>query len=248
MSPTPIADLVLVHGGAHAADCWHPLIAELRRLAPNISVLAVDLPGRRGKPGTLATATIDEWETSIVADIERAGLKDVVICGHSMAGLTVPGVVSRLGAERVRELILISEFVPRFGQAIVDTLGGPLGLLARRLASRTRTAEVPKLIALYAFCNGMTRIQRQFTLRHLCAESIGLVTEPVDRRQLPDPVPRTWVMTTRDRALSTRSQRRSIEALGGDVAIIPMVACHDVMISHPDELAAILVSRCHSPA
>ena len=44
--------LVLVHGGVHAADCWDLTVDEIRRQAPELAVLAVDLPGRRSKPGT----------------------------------------------------------------------------------------------------------------------------------------------------------------------------------------------------
>ena len=42
-----LPDLVLVHGGAHAADCWELTIAELACQEPKLRVLAVDLPGRR---------------------------------------------------------------------------------------------------------------------------------------------------------------------------------------------------------
>jgi hypothetical protein len=47
-----------------------------------------------------------------------------------------------------------------------------------------------------------------------------------------------------DRALSRKSQRRSIEALGGVQAIIEMDTCHDLMVSEPKRLAEILVERC----
>ena len=59
--------LVLVHGGAHAADCWDLTIDEIRRLTPELTVLAVDLPGRRGKPGDLTKLTIADWVDSIKA-------------------------------------------------------------------------------------------------------------------------------------------------------------------------------------
>jgi pimeloyl-ACP methyl ester carboxylesterase len=94
--------LVLVHGGAHAGDCWDFTVDEIHRIAPEMTVLAVDLPGRRGKPGDLRTLTIADSVNSVVADIEEVGLGEVVVVGHSMAGLTVPGVVTQLGASRVR--------------------------------------------------------------------------------------------------------------------------------------------------
>ena len=63
---------------------------------------------------------------------------------------------------------------------------------------------------------------------------------------LPGDVKRTWILTTRDRALSVQSQRDSINALGGVHQEIPVAACHELMISHPEVLARILIERCHS--
>jgi pimeloyl-ACP methyl ester carboxylesterase len=100
-----LPDLVLIHGGGHAADCWDLTNAELRCTAPKLRVLAVDLPGRRAKPGDLRRATIRDWADSVVTDIDQAGLDKVVVAGHSMAGLVMPGVVTKLGATRVREVI-----------------------------------------------------------------------------------------------------------------------------------------------
>jgi pimeloyl-ACP methyl ester carboxylesterase len=45
--------LVLVHGGGLAADSWELTVEEIHRLAPELTVLAPDLPGRRNKPGDL---------------------------------------------------------------------------------------------------------------------------------------------------------------------------------------------------
>lgn len=66
--------LVLVHGGQHAGDCWDPTVDEIHRQAPELAVHALDLPGRRGKPGDLTTATIDDWVESLVSDIDAAGV------------------------------------------------------------------------------------------------------------------------------------------------------------------------------
>jgi pimeloyl-ACP methyl ester carboxylesterase len=241
-----LPDLVLVHGGEHAGDCWDLVVTELRRQEPELRILAVDLPGRSRTPGDLATATIGEWVDSVVADIDREGLGDIVIVGHSMAGVTVPGVVAKLGSARVREMVLVAAFVPRQGQAIVDTLGGPLAVFARFAARGGRPFKVPRAAAQYAFCNGMTKEQRRLTVSKLYTESARIPGEPVDRSGFPDDVPRTWILTTRDRALSNKSQHASMAALGGVQAVIPIDACHDVMFSHPEQLAHILLERCQA--
>lgn len=239
-----LPDLVLVHGGEHAADCWDLTVSELRRQEPGLRVLAVDLPGRGRTPGDLATATIGEWVDSVVADVEGEGLDDIVIVGHSMAGVTVPGVVAKLGFPRVREMVLAAAFVPPQGQSIVDTLGGPLAWFARRGARSGKPTKVPRFAARYAFCNGMSPQQRDFALARLYEESARIPAEPVDRSALPEDVPRTWVLTTRDRALSGKSQQASMAALGGVQQVIPIDACHDLMISHPERLAQLLAERC----
>jgi pimeloyl-ACP methyl ester carboxylesterase len=235
--------LVLIHGGAHAADCWDLTVAELARQAPELRVLAVDLPGRAAKPADLASVGIADFVNSVVADVDDAGFGDVVVVGHSMAGLTAPGVVAKLGAARVRELILIAAFVPPQGLSVVDTLGGPLAPLARS-GPRIRMSSIPKPLARFAFCNGMTRAQREFALTRLYGESINVIVEPVDRSDLPDDVPRTWIMTLRDRALSMRQQRFAIESLGGVETMLCVDTCHNAMISEPSWVAETLAERC----
>jgi pimeloyl-ACP methyl ester carboxylesterase len=240
--------LVLVHGAQHASDCWDPTVSEIHRLDPHLSVLAVNLPGRRGKPGDLATARIDDWVDSVVADIKDAELDRVVIVGHSMGGLIVPGVVARLGSERVREMILAAAFVPPQGTAFVDTIPGALGWYARResaaKAREGKAATLPSAWAMFTFCNGMTRAQRQFIRERFYPESPSVVLERVDRRDMPTDVARTWILTGRDRTFSAKAQRRCIDALGGVQTLIELDTCHDLMVSEPERLAEILVGRC----
>ncbi|WP_123023235.1 alpha/beta fold hydrolase [Mycolicibacterium stellerae] len=236
--------LVLVHGGQHAGDCWDLTVAEIRRLAPGLTVLAVDLPGRRGKPGDLRTATIESWVDSAVSDIQGAGIDDFVIVGHSMAGISVPGVVAKLGPSRVREMVFAAAFVPPDGSAVVDTLPGPLGWYARRYIAKGGVATLPNSLAAWAFCNGMNRMQRAFNMERFHAEGAAVVVEKVDRSGMPRDVPSTWILTLRDRALSVTAQHRSIAALGGVQTVIPVDTCHNLMVSEPGLLAEILVERC----
>ena len=244
--------LVLVHGGGFAADCWEPTVDVIRRVDPELKVLAVDLPGRRGKPGDLVTACIDEWVDSVVADIKSAEFDDnLVIVGHSLAGLTVPAIVAKLGSSRVREMILATAQVPANGSALVDTLPGALSWFARRTAKRkvqkgrsVRPGGLPTALARFVFCNGMTPAQRRYTLARSCQESAPIMIEKVDRSGMPDDVPRTWILTRRDRAVSMKIQHECIAALGGVQTLIEIDTCHMLMVSEPQRLAEILVERC----
>jgi pimeloyl-ACP methyl ester carboxylesterase len=237
--------LVLVHGGQHSADCWDLTIDELRHLAPELPVLAVDMPGHGSTPGDLTTVTIAECVRSAVDQIENAGLREVIVVGHSLAGLTVPGIVAALGRSRVREMILAAACLPVQGTAIVDTLVGPLAWYVRRAVRlRKPPATMPNVLSALIFCNGMSRAQRRFTMSRVHTEATTIIAEPVDRSDLPDDVPRTWILTLRDHALFRRTQLRSIAALGGVQTLIPVDTCHDLMISEPRLLAEVLIDRC----
>ena len=50
--------LVLVHGGGLATDSWDLTVEKIHRSAPELTVLALDMPGRRNKPGDLRDMTI----------------------------------------------------------------------------------------------------------------------------------------------------------------------------------------------
>jgi pimeloyl-ACP methyl ester carboxylesterase len=235
--------LVLVHGGAHAGDCWDLTVDEIRRLEPDLDVLAVDLPDRGSSPGDLNTLTIADWVDSVVADIEGAGLDAVVIVGHSMAGVTVPGVVTKLGASRVREVVFAAACVPHEGAAMVDVVSRLVASIARRKNKKGVPYEISPLAAKVAFLNGVPRKRRRSMAGRLYPESSRIFLEKVTRRDMPD-IPRTWILTLRDRTHSTKQQRASIAALGGVETVVPIDTCHGLMVSEPERLAEILVERC----
>jgi len=68
--------------------------------------------------------------------------------------------------------------------------------------------------------------------------------EKVDRSGMPDDVPRTWILTRRDRAVPMKIQHECIAALGGVQTLIEVDTCHMLMVSEPERLANILVERC----
>lgn len=230
--------LVLVHGGQHDSRCWQPVIDAISRRAPEVRTLAVNLPGRQDVPGDLYALTITECVEAVVGQVEQAGLEDIVLVGHSMAGLTLPGVAARLGAGRVRRIICVACSVPPQGKRILDTLMLPI----RLAVSRPKT-ELPRWMARRMFCNGMTPEQRAYSLSVLIPDAVTLSHEVVDRSGLPDSIPRSWVLTLRDRSLPPRQQRRFIENLGGVDEVIELDTCHNAMISMPDELASIFLGR-----
>lgn len=236
--------LVLVHGGGLAADSWDLTVEEIHRLAPELTVLALDMPGRRNKPGDLREMTIADYVESLVGDIESAGLEDIVIVGHSMGGLMLPGLVTKLGAARVREMIFAAAFLPPEGTSIVEGSPWLIGTVAGRIAQKNVPTPTPNWMARFVFMNGVPSHRRRFMAGKLYAESLRILTEKVSRRGMPVDIPRTWILTRRDRTVAPKVQRKYIEGLGGVQTLIEIDTCHMVTVSEPERLAQILVERC----
>jgi pimeloyl-ACP methyl ester carboxylesterase len=163
-----------------------------------------------------------------------------------MAGLMMPGVASYLGADRVREMIFAAAFLPPEGTSIADSSPYLIAKTARSRARKNVPGPTPAWMARFVFMNGIPSHRRRFMTGKLYAESVRILTEPVTRRGMPDDIPRTWILTRRDRALTPKLQRKYIEAVGGVQQLIEMDTCHMLMVSEPERLAKILVERCRS--
>jgi pimeloyl-ACP methyl ester carboxylesterase len=139
--------------------------------------------------------------------------------------------------------------VPPEGGSVVDVLRGPLRAIAALAARRRSPTRLPAFVALVAFANGMDRAQRRVVAGTLCPEAGWLIAEPVTRQGLDATIPRTWILTRKDRGLSPAQQRRSIDNLGGVDECVELDAPHDAMVSHPGDLAGILLAsaRRHAP-
>ncbi|BAH55388.1 alpha/beta fold hydrolase [Rhodococcus opacus] len=236
--------VVLIHGGQHTRECWDPTVTALRELRPDVTVLAVDLPGRGSKPAALSEVGIAECVRSVVADIDAAGLSAVVLIAHSMGGVTMPGVAAALGKERVRRMVFVAAAAPPNGMSILDDLMGELQEDVReRVDAPAESPPFPRETVESLFCNGMTEAQTDFVVRCMCPESNLLATQKVDRSDMPPSIPRTWVLTLQDQAVSPDQQRQHVDNLGGVDEIVEIDTCHDVMVSEPEILAKILIDR-----
>jgi pimeloyl-ACP methyl ester carboxylesterase len=246
------APLVLVHGGAHGAWCWEPLLPFL-----DGDVLAVDLPPKsvRGGPARyeplpeLHTLTIGNFADSVRRDVDAAGHERFVLVGHSMGGLTI-SAVARREPDRVAHLVYVSCMVPPEGQSAIDALPEDLQAMTRQAVDQARHGGDNPIGGLdeetvrFMFCNDMNDEQTRFVLEHTGTEASGVLAEPVTRVGIPAALPKTFVKLLQDQSLAPDHQDTLIQNLrdspGGDVDVVTIDAGHDVMISRPKELAGVL--------
>ncbi|WP_165966731.1 alpha/beta hydrolase [Actinomadura sp. 7K507] len=106
--PRPAPVVVLVHGGFLGPWIWTRTIEELER--QGLRALTVDLPSMRGPDGDLR----DDART--VRDL-LDGLDEVVLCGHSYAGMVITEAAA--GPHRaVRHLVYLTAAIPDSGDSL----------------------------------------------------------------------------------------------------------------------------------
>ena len=228
--------MLLVHGGGYDKRCWD-------RMVPMLSgdAVAVDLPGRGDRTADdLAQIGIVDFVDAVVKEITDRDLHDIVLVGHSMAGLTIPQVAARL-PDRIRTLVFVSCTVPRDGQTIYDTLERPLQEMydaGRGATSGTLLVELAKAV-FYNDIDDPELLAWALTL--LVPEAPAPITDPMILSTMPTSIRRVWVRLTRDQILTPDMQDAFIDNLGG-ADVIELDAGHMAMISQPAALATVLRS------
>jgi pimeloyl-ACP methyl ester carboxylesterase len=224
---------VLIHGGAFAATCWDPLMP----LMPP-DTLALDLPGRGAHPADVTTLHLEDFVDS---DLESRDLRDVTLVAHSLGGATLLGVLGRV-PERLARIVFVSALAPLDGQSPFETVDPAIQELSVGPDAPNDGGLDPDFF-IAAFCNDMNENQTAYTVALMGAEAGGVMFDPVDAQGLGRGVPISYVRLGHDAILTPPQQDRMIENLGGHerVDVHEIDSGHMVMISRPNDLAAVLL-------
>lgn len=116
-----MSTLVLVHGAWHGGWCWRHLATLLRAAGHQVHNPTLTGLGERSHLRTpLETGVgLDTHIQDVANVLEYEDLRDVVLVGHSYAGMVITGVADRV-ADRIRHLVYLDAFVPADGQSLFD--------------------------------------------------------------------------------------------------------------------------------
>ncbi len=224
---------VLVHGAWHGAWCWRRVARILAR--DGHEVFTPTLTGLGERSHLLAPGIgLDTHILDVVNEMKWQGLEDVVLVGHSYAGMVISGVAERM-ERAIAAFVMLDAFFPENGEALID-LAAPAvrdGFLA---AARSGATSLPPRPAAAFKVNEADRafVDAQCTPQPLqCV--LAKVTLTGARERITK---RAYIRATGypsesfDRGLA-KARARGWPAYE--------VTCgHDVMLDMPDRLAAIL--------
>ena len=110
-----MATFVLVHGAWHGGWCWKKVTPLLRAAGHEVYTPTLTGLGERAHLLT-REVDLDTHIRDIINVLEYEELRDVILVGHSYAGMVIAGVADRVPA-RLAHLVYLDAFVPRDGQA-----------------------------------------------------------------------------------------------------------------------------------
>lgn len=120
-NPTPPLTFVLVHGAWNGGWCWTTMASILRNDGHRVYTPTLTGLGERAHLSTDQT-DLDTHITDVVSTMHYEDLRDVVLVGHSYAGMVITGVADKM-ADRLRALVYLDAFLPEPGQSFANLIG-----------------------------------------------------------------------------------------------------------------------------
>ncbi|HJU27692.1 MAG TPA: alpha/beta fold hydrolase [Candidatus Binataceae bacterium] len=233
---------VLVHGAWHGAWCWAAVMRQLELGGDR--AFALDLPGRGSHPMDHAKITREVWVDAVVRFIEDHGLRDVVLAGHSLGGLTITGVGLSI-PNRIKRLIYVTALVPPEQASILDDIVPNLSAEARDSMEMLEGGVSSMLSAARFrshFIQDGSRDLQDFVLAALRPEAMIPWSQPVPMRDFYAlNIPTSYVACEDDLVMDDpRAWHPGLSSRLRNPTMRSIKAGHELMFTRPVECARAL--------
>lgn len=229
-----MAAFVLVHGAWHGGWCYQRVARLLRAGGHEVHTPTLTGLGERSHLLTETTG-LDTHIQDVLNVIRWEDLDDVVLCGHSYAGMVVTGVADAIPA-KISALVYLDAYVPKDGESIWDYLGeerrntilkdaAPLG------GHAVRTPPVEHF--------GVRERDRDWVRPKLTAQPMRSLTQAIHLTGGYERSRKRWYVY----ATGPSSMQGWYPRLEDDPAwTVRVTDCgHDQMLDMPEEITAILL-------
>lgn len=237
--------IVLVHGAWHGAWCWRRVLPRLR--AAGCEAHAVTLTGLGERAHLLSPAVdLNVHIQDVVGLIEAEELQQVVLVGHSYAGMVITGVANRLQAQQpglLKRLVYLDAALPYPGDSWSSHHSDETrdARIAASKASGGLTLPPPDS-ALF----GLEGADRAWVNRRQTPQPFRLYQQPLDfDATRVAQIPRTFVDCTQPALATIAPSRQRVRSEPG-WQVLELATGHDPMVSEPALLAEVLVGLCRA--
>lgn len=237
----PPRTVVLVHGAWMGAWSWDRVAAELRERRLDVKV--VELPGHGDDPTPPERLSLEAYVKAVTDALPAQGRATVV--GHSMAGMVISQAAERV-PERVGRLVYVAAYLPRDGQSLyqisqtdADSRVPRFWQQAHPQAYSPATIRAEGLAEV--FCADCAPADLALLAARHRAEAVPPLATPVKlSAERWGAVPKLYVHTLRDGAVSYALQRTMVANAGPGVATATLDSAHAPMLTQPKALAELI--------
>jgi pimeloyl-ACP methyl ester carboxylesterase len=198
-----------------------------------------------GERAHLATpqVTLGTHVDDVAAVLEYEDLRDVVLVGHSYAGMVITGVAER-SAERLRKLVYLDAFVPQSGNAVIDLLPEARVAMYHEVAGLHGDGWRVPLEWIGALDGwGVTAEEHlQWMVPRMTPQPLATFTQPVASAAAAQRLPRSFVHCTHKPGGDpfARFAEAAARARSEWQHLLHVNAGHDAMVTAPAALATAL--------
>lgn len=236
----PAKTFVLVHGSFQGPYAWQYVQAQLVQAGQK--VIVVELPGHGQDQTPPATLTLNSYRDKVIAAINSVQ-GQVVLVGHSLGGAVITDVADSIPG-RIEKLVYLAGFVPANGQSVIDLNSmDPNSQLTPALmpSADFTTASVADSLLLPIFCqDGNATVNQLLIANNRPEPAAPLYSKIVLKNPAMANVPKYYIHTTEDRAITITLQNQMVAA-AGIKNIYTIDSSHSPHLSMPDKVTAILL-------
>lgn len=237
-----MSTFLLVHGAWHSGRCWERVVPLLESAGHR--VLAPSLTGYGDKAHLLGPEIgLDTHIDDVLDLIGREDLREVVLVGHSYAGLVISGVAHRV-PDRIAHLVYLDAMVPEDGETAVDAQPITQQLIDRAAQTDTpwRIPPLPAQPAPFGLFGVVDPADVAWLGEMLSDQPVRCLQQPV-RLDNPaaDEIPRTHIRCTVKPEGIVRRPLPAVQPNGAPTEIWELPTGHDCMITMPAELSGLLL-------
>lgn len=234
-----MATFVLIPGAWLGGWCWQRVTPMLRAAGHEVYTPTLTGLGERAHL-TGPNVNLDMHIQDVVGVLECEELKDVVLVGHSYAGIVVSGVAER-APERITRIVFLDALAPRNGQSFYDIAGPQFAQMVRQQAATAGGTGWP-MSPERPGTAGLSEADEHWLQSHATPQPMATLSQPV---HLTNPraaaLPRDYILCTRTYREGEPVPdliRKVCAELGWPLHELP--TGHWPMVSHPRELVELL--------
>jgi pimeloyl-ACP methyl ester carboxylesterase len=233
-----LSTYVLVHGAWHSGECWDRVVPLLAGVGHD--VVSPSLTGRGDSAHLMGPGVgLDTYVADIVRLFLDRNLVNVVLVGHSFAGMIVSSVANLIPG-RVSHLVYLDAMDPTDGQTAVDIVPAAQGLIDEAAASSVPW-HIPPLPPAFFGVTAATDIAWLKTI--LTAESARIFQQSA---KLDNPatgtIPASYIRCVdHPPTHRTRQSVSGVRPNGRPVQVWELEGGHDCIITTPSGLAEVLL-------